>query len=351
MSARSSAATKRSTTARWAAAGSACASGSTPSSLEPRPRALEGAVDARGRRVEQVGDARGGQVEHLAQDQRRPLAGREQLQRGHVRQAEPAALDGRRRRIGRERLQPRHLEVRDDRRLRVVEDRPDSGRERSALPALERVQAGVRRDPVQPRAERGSLGVVRVEGPPRPQHRLLDEVVGVMDRSQHPVAVHPQLMAMRLDRSFELHRLGGATRELDIGRLGVDADRRLLQAEQPRHGDHEQDAEDDADRPVAEAREQRTRRERRRWRRSRRRRSRCSRSARSRSRGDVMSASTAVPATKQPAQPSPSRKKNGVISGEAIRSRPCRTSRRAQTPSAIRSVRRRPRRSARMPTG
>ena len=56
-----------------------------------------------------------------------------------------------------------------------------------------------------------------------------------MDRSEHPVAVHPQLMAMRLDGSFELHRLGGATGELDLRRLDVDADRRLLQAQQAGH--------------------------------------------------------------------------------------------------------------------
>ena len=69
-----------------------------------------------------------------------------------------------------------------------------------------------------------------------------------------------------------------------------------------------------------------------------------------RSRGEVMSARIDVPATKQPAQPRPSRKKNGVISGEApVRAVPKEPT--AQAPRPSRLVRRRPMRSASRPTG
>ena len=53
-------------------------------------------------------------------------------------------------------------------------------------------QARVRRDPVEPGAQRGPAleAVVR---PPRAQVRLLHEVLGVVDRSEHPVAVREQL--------------------------------------------------------------------------------------------------------------------------------------------------------------
>ncbi len=69
-----------------------------------------------------------------------------------------------------------------------------------------------------------------------------------------------------------------------------------------------------------------------------------------RSRAEVMSARIDVPATKQPAQPRPIRKKNGVISGEA----PVSAVPNAPTPQAARPsrlVRRRPMRSASKPTG
>jgi hypothetical protein len=69
-----------------------------------------------------------------------------------------------------------------------------------------------------------------------------------------------------------------------------------------------------------------------------------------RSAGAVTSAITDVPATKHPDQPSPSRKKNGVISGVApTTARPSAPV--AQTPMPARLVRRRPRRSASSPTG
>src|SRR5205807_3839206 len=55
-------------------------------------------------------------------------------------------------------------------------NRADPGWQRPALPALERVQAGVRRDPVQPGADRGPLGVVGGVRAARSPHGRLHEV-------------------------------------------------------------------------------------------------------------------------------------------------------------------------------
>ena len=79
-----------------------------------------------------------------------------------------------------ERLQPRHLAA---------------GRLARAL--LERVEARVRGDPVQPGAERGAA-LERLAPAPGAQERLLHQVLGLFERAEHPVAVDPQLVAMRL---------------------------------------------------------------------------------------------------------------------------------------------------------
>ena len=60
--------------------------------LERGPRPLERAVDRGDARVEQLGDLAGLPAQHLAQDQHRPLAGRQVLERGHEGQADRVAL-------------------------------------------------------------------------------------------------------------------------------------------------------------------------------------------------------------------------------------------------------------------
>ena len=61
----------------------------------------------------------------------------------------------------------------------------------------ERVQAAVRGDAVQPRAQRRAP-LEAVEAAPRGEQRLLHEILGVLDGPEQPVAVHLQLTAMLL---------------------------------------------------------------------------------------------------------------------------------------------------------
>jgi hypothetical protein len=62
---------------------------------------------------------------------------------------------------------------------------------------LEMVEADVGGDPVQPRADRGATLKVLV-GAPRAQQRLLDGVVRLERRSEHPVAVTGERCAVSL---------------------------------------------------------------------------------------------------------------------------------------------------------
>ena len=67
---------------------------------------------------------------------------------------------------------------------------------------VERVEAGVRRDPVQPGADRRPA-LVRLAPAPRAQERLLDEILGLLERPEQAVAVDMQLAAVRLDAGAE----------------------------------------------------------------------------------------------------------------------------------------------------
>jgi hypothetical protein len=58
------------------------------------------------------------------------------------------------------------------------------------------VQAGVGGDPVEPGADR-SARLEPGQAPPRREQRVLHGVVGVLERAEHPVAVHVQLAAVR----------------------------------------------------------------------------------------------------------------------------------------------------------
>jgi hypothetical protein len=73
----------------------------------------------------------------------------------------------------------------------------------SPAAVLERGQAPVGRDPVQPRTQRRSA-LEPLIGTPRPQVGLLDQVLGVLDRAQHPAAVRQQLAPQRLGEPNEL---------------------------------------------------------------------------------------------------------------------------------------------------
>jgi hypothetical protein len=67
---------------------------------------------------------------------------------------------------------------------------------------LERIQAGIRGDAVEPR----SKGRAASECPPvtpRAQEGLLDEIFRVLERAHHPVAVDLKLPTMRLEKLSE----------------------------------------------------------------------------------------------------------------------------------------------------
>jgi hypothetical protein len=52
-------------------------------------------------------------------------------------------------------------------------------RQHAVGPALDEVERGVRRDPVQPRPQRAGL-LLLVDRPPRAQQRVLEGVLGVL---------------------------------------------------------------------------------------------------------------------------------------------------------------------------
>ena len=66
-----------------------------------------------------------------------------------------------------------------------------------ALAATEHVEAHVGGDPVDPRPDRGAA-LEAVHALPGPDHRLLDGVLGLEGRAQHPVAVAGELPAVLL---------------------------------------------------------------------------------------------------------------------------------------------------------
>ncbi len=99
-----------------------------------------------------------------------------------------------------------------------LQPRDLAARRRRARALLERVQAGVGRDPVQPRAQRRAarVGLARA---PRAQERLLREVLGLLEGAEHPVAVDLQLAAVALDERRE----GGLVGQLESGHVCVTA--------------------------------------------------------------------------------------------------------------------------------
>lgn len=172
---------------------------------EGGPGALQRAVDRGDRAAQQLSDLGRGPAEHLAQDQHRPLPGRQPLQRGDERQ--PHRLPGDRG-LGRVAGRRQHPFVRDRPDPgRLGQPGPDRGvharrggqvhRPGPALAAPEQVQADVGGDPVEPGAQRGAP-LEAVVAAPGPHHRLLHGVLGLEGRAQHAVAVAGQLGAVRL---------------------------------------------------------------------------------------------------------------------------------------------------------
>jgi hypothetical protein len=171
--------------------------GQRPGQLGPGPP--QPAVDRGRRGSQQFGHLGRGPAQSVPQDQHRPLPGRQVLLRRDQRQPDPGPRrDGTGRigpvsgqqRVG-YRLQPRHLRRRQG-NFQVCGRPAETGRQRPPPAPLQRGQARVRGDPVQPRPHRGPP-LEAAERPPRPQVRLLHQVLGLVGRAQHPVAVRQQL--------------------------------------------------------------------------------------------------------------------------------------------------------------
>ena len=149
-----------------------------------------------------------GPAEHVAQDQDRALATRELLHRGQERELHALPQRVPRRGVGHGRREP--LEP-------LVGERLDGLG--PARPALELVEAGVRRDPVQPGVH-GGAALEPLERPPGAQQRLLHEVLGVVDRAEHPVAVDLQRVAVGLHELPERALVAGGRRGQEAALLG-----------------------------------------------------------------------------------------------------------------------------------
>jgi hypothetical protein len=179
------------------------------------PGALQGAVHRHGRDLEQLGGLRRVPAEHVAQDEHGPLPGGQVLQGGD--QREPRALPGhhdrgriaraaqaatRQERVG-NRLQPRHVGQRvAERRIRVRPGRAQPSRQRPPAAVLDRPQAGVGGDAVQPGPQRRAA-LEPVPRPPGAQQGLLQHVLGVVHRPEHPVAVREQFRPERVCQAGE----------------------------------------------------------------------------------------------------------------------------------------------------
>ena len=166
---------------------------------ERRPRPLQGAVDGCDGRPEELGDLLGPQPQDFAQDQDRPLARWEVLECGDEREPDALAGDGL---FGGIITRDEHAAVRDGLDpgdLGKLRSEGRGGRLRGrevhragpALPPVQHVEAHVGGDPVQPRPHRRPT-LETIEAAPRPHQRLLDGVVGLERRPQHPVAVAGQ---------------------------------------------------------------------------------------------------------------------------------------------------------------
>ena len=167
--------------------------------FERRPGALESAVHRRDAGLEQLCDLSRLPAQDFAEDQNRPLARRQVLQRRHEREPDRLVRDGDLRRVafgcdgaGRKRLDPGHLRQGVQVRLDRLARRPEIHGPRPALAGVQHVEAHVRRDPVEPRAQR-CTALEAVETSPGAEQGLLHGVLGLERRAEHSVAVGGEL--------------------------------------------------------------------------------------------------------------------------------------------------------------
>ena len=175
--------------------------------LEAGAGSFEGAVDRFDGHLQHAGHLAGVESEDVAQDEDGDLARRQDLQGGHEGQGDGFGLLVAGLRPGRhldrtlqegvgKRLEPDDL-VEPGRLGRFHAGHvPLLGRAPAGRAA--RVEAPVGGDLVQPGAQRGASLDEPADALPGGQQRVLEGVLGVLEGSEHPVAVHLQLPPVRL---------------------------------------------------------------------------------------------------------------------------------------------------------
>ena len=171
-------------------------------------RALQGAVDGDGRRFERLGGFAGRESEHVTDYQYGALSCRQVLERRDEGEFDALALLIAGVRVGqaarqgkpviRIGLHPHRFGHWFGRAVVGVGCGRVVDREHSLGTPLDRPEAGVRRDLVEPRAERAPALELR-ECPPGAQQRLLQRIFCVRRRAEHPVTVGVELGAVRTD--------------------------------------------------------------------------------------------------------------------------------------------------------
>jgi hypothetical protein len=234
---------------------------------------LQRAVDRARLRVEDVGGLAGRKAEDVAQDQHRALACRQVLERGDERKLDALTLLVASLRAGRVvlheemlvrgGLDPHRLQDRLGRPVARIRGRAVVDRKHALGPALDRFERRVRGDRVEPRAQRAAL-LEPWQPSPRAEERVLERVLGVGGRAEHPVRVRVELAAKRGDEASEgvlVSPLGGREKVALAHRHAfcchnaisapAGADTTLRHPAGPSHGSSETDAPSRRARSVA----------------------------------------------------------------------------------------------------
>ena len=171
---------------------------------------LQRAVHRRRRGVHHRGDLGGGEAEHLEEQERRPLVARQVLQGRDERQLHRLALLGARRRArrGTGPSQATSVTGTSPAVTRVARG-PEVDGQRAAAAGVDEVEARAGGHRVQPGAQRAPA-LERAELAPGAHQRVLQCVVGVVRRAEHPVAVRVQLAAQRRHQAAEGVVVAGA---------------------------------------------------------------------------------------------------------------------------------------------
>jgi hypothetical protein len=180
--------------------------------LDPPPRPLQRAVHRGDRGLQRPRGLLGREAEHVAEQEHGALRSREVLQGRDERELDGLTLlvaslgggvsvlqpDG----LVRVGLHPDRLSERFPRFVAGVGGMTVLDREASPAPSCQRVEADVGRDPVQPGAQQ-LMALEPRQRPPGPQQGLLEGVVGVEQRAEHPVAVGVERRPVGLDEAAE----------------------------------------------------------------------------------------------------------------------------------------------------